>query len=238
MTLDGGTQIHSHDHSWPQLVYATRGVLAVRAGLSTWVVPPQRAIWVPPNTAHEIETMGVVAMRTLYLHPENESPRPGASAVLHVTPLLREIIVEVVRLGHLDGRVSMHMNLGAVLVDLLGTAAGVPADLQLPADPRARVVADKVRSNPGGRESLEVLATGSGAAARTIERIFQRETAMTFGRWRQQARLAHAVCLLAEHEPVTSVAVRCGYDSTSAFITMFKRAMGETPGQYFAMSDG
>lgn len=57
---------------------------------------------------------------------------------------------------------------------------------------------------------------------------------MTFGRWRQHARLAHALCLLAEGEPVTSVALRSGYDSTSAFITMFKRAMGETPGQYFA----
>lgn len=61
---------------------------------------------------------------------------------------------------------------------------------------------------------------------------------MTFGRWRQHARLVHALCLLAEDEPVTSVALRSGYDSTSAFITMFRRAMGETPGQYFSGAEG
>lgn len=236
--LDGGTHVHSHDHIWPQLIYATRGVLSVRVGQSTWVVPPQRAVWVASNTEHEIETVGSVSMRTLYLRPDSATPRQGTCAVLHVTALLREVIVEIIKLGHLDGRVPVHSNLAAVLVDQLGAATDVPVDLELPVDPRARIVADKVRSDPGGRESLETLAAGSGAAARTVERLFLRETSMTFGRWRQHARLVHALCLLAEGEAVTSVALRCGYDSTSAFITMFKRAMGATPGQYVAASAG
>jgi len=38
---------------------------------------------------------------------------------------------------------------------------------------------------------------------------------------------------LAREEPVTTVALDIGYDSPSAFIAMFRKALGRTPGQYF-----
>jgi AraC-like DNA-binding protein len=55
---------------------------------------------------------------------------------------------------------------------------------------------------------------------------------MSFGRWRQQARLLHALRLLAVGESVTAVALEAGYESTSAFISMFKKTFGTTPGRY------
>lgn len=57
---------------------------------------------------------------------------------------------------------------------------------------------------------------------------------MTFGRWRQQLRLLHALRLLAAGRPVTAVALEVGYDSPSAFIAMFRAALGTTPSRYFA----
>jgi AraC-like DNA-binding protein len=36
-------------HAWPQLLYASHGVMAVETDSGPWVVPPQRAVWVPPS---------------------------------------------------------------------------------------------------------------------------------------------------------------------------------------------
>ena len=56
---------------------------------------------------------------------------------------------------------------------------------------------------------------------------------MSFGAWRRQLRLLRALERLAAGEPVTTVALALGYDSTSAFIAMFRRNLGRTPGSYF-----
>ena len=73
-----------------------------------------------------------------------------------------------------------------------------------------------------------------GATGRTLARHFRLETGMTFGQWRQQIRILEALKRLGSKEPVTTVAIDLGYDSPSAFISMFKKALGKTPGQYFA----
>ena len=93
-------------------------------------------------------------------------------------------------------------------------------------------MADRVRRELEQTASLPVLAQGTGASPRTIERLFLMETGLSFGRWRQQARLQRAVCRLAEGKDVTSIAFECGYESVSAFVAMFKQSLGTTPGQY------
>jgi AraC-like DNA-binding protein len=56
---------------------------------------------------------------------------------------------------------------------------------------------------------------------------------MSFRQWRQQIRILEAMKRLGLGESVTSVAIGLGYDSPSAFISMFRKALGKTPGQYF-----
>ena len=73
-----------------------------------------------------------------------------------------------------------------------------------------------------------------GATGRTLARHFRLETGMSFVQWRQQIRILEALRRLGMKEPVTTVAIELGYDSPSAFISMFKKALGKTPGQYFA----
>ena len=55
---------------------------------------------------------------------------------------------------------------------------------------------------------------------------------MTFRQWRRQARLLAALERLTAGEPVTSVAMAIGYESTSAFIAAFREGFGETPKRY------
>ena len=155
-----------------------------------------------------------------------------------MTSLLKELVLRTIQLGALDRRQPEHGRLAAVLIDELVGIRSIPLQLPLPADSRARRVALQIRDEPSRRGSLASISQGSGASARTLERLFQRETGMTFGRWRQQARLLRALRHLAQGASVTSAALEVGYESSSAFIAMFKRLLGETPGKYYQEEGG
>src|SRR5580692_9751533 len=62
-----GHVIALHFHEADQLVYASRGVMTVRTQDGIWVVPTDRAVWIPARVPHTITMSGDVAMRTLYL---------------------------------------------------------------------------------------------------------------------------------------------------------------------------
>ncbi|HZR83471.1 MAG TPA: helix-turn-helix transcriptional regulator [Candidatus Binatia bacterium] len=228
-----GTLLEQHAHPWGQLVYAAEGVMSVQTADGTWVVPSHRAVWIPAHTEHSIAMSGRVAMRTLYLAPELLRALPDRCSVLAMTPLARELVLHAVAIGALRSDVAAHVRLVDFLLDHLGELpAVVPFELPLPRDPRALRVARRLRDDPAGGVDVAVLVRSSGASRRTLERLFLSETGLTLGRWQQQARLLHAMRLLASGASVTSVALDVGYQTTSAFVAAFARALGTTPGRY------
>jgi AraC-like DNA-binding protein len=229
-----GFVIDAHMHDWHQLVYAIRGVMMVNTAASSWVVPSHRALWVPAGVEHEVEMVGSVSLRTLYLRTGLSNSLPQQCCVVNVSPLLRELVQHTLKLGMLNRFVPAEKRLTGVIVDQLETLRTMPLNLPMPKDARALRVAELVRSNPAENSSLNYLSSRIGASKRTIERLFLLETEMTFGKWRQQLRLLHALRLLAAGESVTRAALEVGYDSTSAFIYAFKSALGTTPGRYYA----
>ena len=154
-----------------------------------------------------------------------------------MSPLLRELVLDVVRRGCLDDSDPVEARLAAVVIDQLSTTTEVQLELVRPRDARARRVAERVLSDVSAHETLAGLAAGSGASPRTLERLFRAETGTTFGRWRQRARLLEALRRLATGASVTTTAFDVGYDSPSAFIAMFKRTLGRTPRRYFEAGD-
>jgi AraC-like DNA-binding protein len=68
-----------------------------------------------------------------------------------------------------------------------------------------------------------------------VERLFQDDVGMTFGKWRQQLRLMRAMQLLAEGAKVSHAALESGYSTPSSFISMFRKTLGTTPALYFRM---
>lgn len=227
-----GHEIQSHRHPWGQVIFASRGVMNVEAGNSAWIVPPQRSVWVPPATEHAIQTIGATWLRTAYIHPSLSRDLPSVCRVLSVSPLLRALLLEVVRLGILSETVSEQAHLALVLLDQVRSAPAIDLELPLPRDPRARRLGQRLREDPAGDQPFAALFREAGASRRTLERLFVRETGLTLGRWRHQARLQHALRRLGEGAAVTTVSFEVGYEGPSAFIAMFRRSMGMTPGRY------
>lgn len=129
-----GFQIPDHAHGADQLIYAIRGVMEVFSGPNMWLIPPGFALWVSAETSHRIHTPRTVSMRTLYFRPRLVRMPPLARAVLHVTPLLRALILETVRTGKLRARHRHERALLDLLVLHLKSATPVPTFVALPND--------------------------------------------------------------------------------------------------------
>ena len=232
VTHPPGLDIGARAFEWDQLVYASQGVMTVTTSQGAWVVPPHRAVWVPAGVTHAVAMSGRVSVRTLFFKRGRARGMPAQCRAVNVSPLLREVILETVRKGVLRRDVPAERRLAGVLLDCLHAVEVAPLQLPMPLDPRGRAAAALLHAAPS--RSTARVARAAGASQRTLERIFKRETHMTFGRWRQRLRLVHALRLLAMGHAVTRVAVDVGYDSPSAFIHAFRMELGATPARYFA----
>lgn len=230
-TYYDGFHIKPHTHHWGQLIYAAAGVMRVRAGSMLWIVPPARAVWAPAGAEHEIRARGDFAMRTLYFPAAMVASLPAECSALDVTPLLRELVLELVERCPVDETDAPGMRLAAVAIDRIAAAAAnpLPLRLPLPRDPRALRLAEALQAEPAAPAGLAELARAAGASARTIQRLFLAETGLPFAQWRQRLRLLHGATVLGEGKSVTEAGLEAGYAGTSAFIAAFRRHFGVTP---------
>jgi AraC-like DNA-binding protein len=224
-----GTVFTSHTHPVHQLVWTDAGVLQVATGPGTWVLPPSRALWLPAGIEHETTAIGPTVLRGVYLDPDRCPITWRDPCALAVSRLLAAMLLHLG--GDLDPAARARAE--AVLPDLLVPVAVTTIDLDLPADERAREVAEALLAAPADPRSLPQWGREVGASARTLSRGFQAGTGVTFGRWRTAARIRAALPLLAAGEPVSRVAPAVGYDTASAFVAAFRRQTGITPGAYF-----
>ena len=232
-----GHLIEFHRHTRSQLLYASSGVMTVTTDGDIWVVPPLRAVWIPAHTRHQINVSGHLSMRTLYIKPESFPDAPSACCVVGVSPLLRELILHAVELPPLYPLNGPEERIMKVIMDQIRHMDISPLRLPVPKRKRLGELFCRLSENPGDKRTLEAWGKHVGATRRTLTRLFQSETGMSFGQWRQQIRILESLRRLAGNESVTSIAIDLGYDSPSAFISMFKKAMGRTPGQYFSVGD-
>lgn len=233
-SLRAGSWTPPHRHPWLQLSYAVAGVLAVRTRAGTFVAPRQWAVWIGPDEEHDVATRERAEMRSLYIDPAVAPWASPATRVVEVSPLARELIVEFGRLPAEYDEAGAAGRLVAVLLDQLAAAPEAPFSVPAPADPRLAAVSAGLQADPADRRTLSDWARASGASERTLARVFERETGLTFREWRQRLRLLSALTALERGSAVTAVALDCGFASPSAFIAAFRRRFGKTPGELFA----
>jgi AraC-like DNA-binding protein/quercetin dioxygenase-like cupin family protein len=228
-----GHRIAPHWHARAQLVYASRGTLTVRTERRAWIVPPSRALWVPAQTVHEVQMFGEVEMRSLYVQTASAGGMPVSCAVLDVTPLLRELVL---RASELPSEYDEAGDDGLVIQLLIAEMRRVPRcalELPLPESADLRALCERIIAEPAAGGADRDHEVDTRMSSRTLYRRFRKETGISFARWKQQARVLEAIKRLAEGSPVTAVAIDLGYESASAFSTMFRRSLGVPPRAFF-----
>lgn len=230
-SLAPGSWTEEHRHPWCQFSYAISGVLGVRTPDGDYVAPPRYAVWVPPGVPHQVVNRRQTEMRSLYLDPAFAAALPTECRVLEVTPLARELIRRVSALPVEYDEAGPAGRLVAVLGDELAQLQPAAFTLPLPQDRRLAALCARLQESPEDRDTLADWAARAGASERTLTRLFQKETGLTFREWRQRLRLLLALPALEAGDSVTRVALAHGYDSPSAFIAAFRSAFGQSPGE-------
>ncbi|WP_285420910.1 helix-turn-helix transcriptional regulator [Pseudomonas sp. efr-133-TYG-5] len=216
-----------HTHRRAQLLYGATGVMQVRSHDGNWVVPPQRAVWIPPGVAHEVLMLGV-STRSLYIEPGTVDLGERCQ-VISVSPLMRHLLmdaVDVPLIYELNGRDAALMEL--LLHELLRSAP-LPLHIPLPSDGRLLELCQKFLHQPNAHLPPLQWAQALHVSLRTFNRLFRQQTGLSFSQWRQRACVVQALARLAAGEAVTRIALDFGYDSPAAFSTMFRRILGQAP---------
>jgi AraC-like DNA-binding protein len=242
--LSADTHFEPHRHAWGQLAYCATGIVQVmvtpeEVGLQavTFIVPPSRAVWIPPNTRHAVSVREAAELRTLYIHSDAQ-PGAGLSCrMIRVSPLLRELVQAMDADSRRAAEPAREQLLTRLVLDELAHADTQQLGVPLPQDKRLRALCEAVLRAPGERATLAQWAANAGASERTMARLFREELGTTYQEWRQQAVLAHALPLLARGASVNQVAAATGYASDSAFSAMFKAAVGHPPTRWSQQTD-
>jgi AraC-like DNA-binding protein len=228
-----------HHHKRAQLLYASTGVVTVITRVGSWVVPPQRALWIPAGIAHEVHMSGEVSMQSAYISSmaATASGLPAQCRVISVSPLLHALLLEAAELPPdyaVDGRDGWVM---ALLLDEITAMPVLSLNTPLPRHPRLARLCRTLIQNPSLKVDIEMMALDAGMSRRSFTRLFRQQTGMSFGAWRQQACLLGALTRLGRGEPVTRVALDLGYSSSGAFTAAFRRVLGAAPTHYLSLRE-
>lgn len=259
--MDADAQVQPHHHPWAQVALSTSGIIRLTTDTGTYLVPPSRALWVPPGVAHAVTVVEATTLLTLYLHQPDGRCGPGVPPedeaawrqcrVLEVSDLLRALALQ------LDARpepppepadahppllqgaaATREALLTALLLDELRRARPLRLGVPLPRDKRLRTLCQAVIDAPARHATLDAWARDAGASPRTLARLFRDELDTSFGQWRQQVLLAQALALAGRGTPMALIAAELGYASASAFTAMVRRTVGQPPSRFFAAAPG
>jgi AraC-like DNA-binding protein len=225
-----------HQHNYAQLIHSLSGVVQVNTRMGSWVVPPSRGVWLPANVVHNLRFTGNVAVRTLFVDPLARADLPVLCQVVQISPLLRELIVSAMDIAadyRAGGREERIMEL---ILDELRLLPILPLNLPEPRDGTLLTLCRDIQQSLAQTWELELAAKQINISGRTLSRRFQRETGLSFADWVRRARLLAALNALAAGSSVLEVALDLGYDSPSAFSSMFRRLLGVSPSTYFSQA--
>jgi len=240
--------IQPHWHVWAQLVFSISGAVRVSAQSDgpdvSYLVPPSRAVWIPPGVVHAVTAVEQAALRTLYLHEDavktlsTDGDDWSHCRVLEVTPLLRELVLQLTvepdAVPATGADLTREQGICTLILDELRRARSLRLGLPLPRAGRLRRICEAMLDQPLRHADIGGWATEAATSPRTLARWFSEELGTSYGQWRQQMLLAKALALAARKQPMRLIAAELGYASPSAFSAMVTRAVGMPPSRFFA----
>lgn len=226
-----------HHHLRGQFMYVESGMACVRTHTGVWPVTPHRVSWMPPGIQHTVRIIDPITGWGVWVAPEATAELPAKPSVLRSNELMHSLVLRAVEWADQHRLNDAQQRLMDVLMDEMCHAHEPenPITLPMPDDRRLLRVAEALLAHPGDTRTRDEWANSAGLSTRSLTRRFRDETGLSFMQWRQQARLGHALEQLGQGTAVTLVADAMGYASVSAFVAMFRRSMGQSPGKYLSL---
>lgn len=223
---------HKHENN-AQLLYAISGTLLIETQVGRWLVPPNRAMWLAAGEEHCVVMRSHTQVRSLLVKVDIvNSILPNSSFVINVTPLLKELI-QAATLLPIDYANDRHANLlVGLLLEELKRHHSVDLLLPWPKDARYHNICEYLIHHLTDARPITKWASELHISAKTFERQFVQLTGISFGKWRQQARLFYSLESLNEGRPITEIALNYGYSSHSAYSAAFKAFFGQSPSDF------
>lgn len=234
ITVEADEQrIPSHRHRKGQLILALSGAITSEVENARWMVPPHHAVWLPGLVAHSNHATPGAKLCFLFVETDKVA-MPDQCCTLKISPLVRELILTLSARSHRERQQPATQRLVQVLFDELPRQPQMQLQLPVSAHSKIRQMVETMEQTPSQWQTLAQWAQAFAMSERNLARLVVKETGLSFRRWRHQLQLILALRLLIGGESVQNVAQALGYDSTTAFITMFKKGLGQTPGRYLA----
>lgn len=223
-----------HSHVRGLIFCVESGLAHVRTSHGSWLLPPNRAGWIPPGEPHWVHVVSALSGWSVIVTPDACRQLPDRPCIFSINELTRELVRRAMSWPMPDDLDPAKERLTRVLLDEMVRAPLEPIDLPMPSDARLARIARAVFERPDDPKTLEEWADWGAVSSRSLRRMMRIETGMSFGQWRQQARLTRALEMLAQGTPVAVISDALGYASPSNFIAMFRRAFGKPPARYFS----
>jgi len=227
-------ELPMHQHRTGQLVVALHGGVMCRAQGGLWMVPPGSGVWIPGSVMHSNHVTANGRICLLFVDPSVPG-LPDQCCTLSLTPLVIEMVKHMATSppqAHIPG--SHRDRIAQVVLEELRGMEVASLHLPIPDDPTLTRIANALIHNPADRSTVAEWAVRAAMSERTLARLVTKKTSMSFGRWRQQLHIIIALQRLTSGLSVQNVSDDLGYESVSAFITMFKNALGKPPARYIA----
>lgn len=223
-----------HYHLEGQLLFATRGVMLVETADRRWVIPPQRALWIPPLMIHSYRLLSSTELRAVYVSSSlisecTDFTRNSWVHVINATPLVKALIAGLFTREYTD---PVKRKMAIILLEILCEAPSVAAELPMPQDERLFRAIKELMIDHRWDATLIDVADIAHMSERTFSRLFLRDTGFSFRAWKQRARIYASLDLLADNVSVKQVAWQLGFSCPAAFSVAFRSVMGATPGEF------
>ncbi|MGK3138659.1 helix-turn-helix transcriptional regulator [Pantoea trifolii] len=223
-----------HYHLEGQLLFATTGVMLVETADRRWVIPPQRALWIPPLMIHSYRLLSRTELRAVYVSRSllsecDEFTHSNRVHIINASPLVKELIAG---LFSAEYNASTERKMALLLMEIICEAPSAATELPVPMDQRLfRAIRELMLSQRWGA-SLTDVADIANMSERTFSRLFLRDTGFSFRTWKQRARIYASLDLLSEGVPVKQIAWQLGFSCPAAFSASFRAVMGVAPGEF------
>lgn len=227
----------THTHSRAQFLYASAGNIEVLTPNHVWIVPPMCALWIPVQVEHSVISLSHVTLTTALIEAKAAELMGKQCFLIRVNNLLHELLIRLNQLDQMQAtdRVSLQdlsTSLQILIFDEIHRANSLSIQIPWPKDKRLIKICTALLEMPHATKDLSTWADEISTSSRTLMRMFQRETGLSYRAWIQQMHIAHALTQISNDQPISQIATNLGYSNLSAFSAMFKRHLGQTPQQF------